>query len=267
MSEVKRKGSRSIKDIPADIMSQLNAGEIETANLVEWLAIDQKLLLQNLLKELGKEHYLESILVEVVSLKKHTVNTVNEVIGIGLLRNSKAENDTTLFDKLAHHSSDCVRCWAAYLIAFDDDLSLAEKLAQIEAFAADAHFGVREIAWLTMRRSISENLNLSIELLSKWTNHEDENVRRFASEATRPRGVWCAHIDDLKQNPQMALTILDPLKSDSSKYVQNSVANWLNDASKTKAEFVIDLCNRWKNESPTAATQYIISRALRTLEK
>jgi hypothetical protein len=35
MTETKRKGSRSVKDIPANILQQLNAGEIESANLVE----------------------------------------------------------------------------------------------------------------------------------------------------------------------------------------------------------------------------------------
>jgi hypothetical protein len=29
-------------------------------------------------------------------------------------------------------------------------------------------------------------------------------------EATRPRGIWCEHIESLKRNPGVALPILDP---------------------------------------------------------
>jgi len=35
MTETKRKGSRTIKDIPKEILEQLNRGEIEAANLAE----------------------------------------------------------------------------------------------------------------------------------------------------------------------------------------------------------------------------------------
>jgi 3-methyladenine DNA glycosylase AlkC len=267
MSDNKRKGSKSIKDIPVEIMLQLNAGEIETANLVEWLAVDQRLLLQNLLKQLDRNQYYESIISDIEALKKQTVNTVNEAIGVGLLRSTQTNKDFELFRRLSNHTSDCVRCWAAYIIAFDDNLSITEKLVQIQPFAADSHFGVREISWLATRQAIADNLTESLFILSKWTLNEDENIRRFASEATRPRGVWCAHIDLLKQNPELALSILEPLKSDVSKYVQNSVANWLNDASKTKPEFVVELCKKWKKESNSKETVYIISRALRTIEK
>ena len=42
----------------------------------------------------------------------------------------------------------------------------------------------------------------------------------------------------------IGLPILEPLKSDYSKYVRNSVGNWLNDASKTQSGFVRKLCRR-----------------------
>jgi len=140
-------------------------------------------------------------------------------------------------------------------------------LKQIQSFSADKHFGVREISWLAVRAKIAQNLTKSIEILSGWTNHKDENIRRFASEATRPRGVWCEHIEELKQNPELAVSILEPLKSDTSKYVQDSVGDWLNDASKTQPEFVQALCQRWEKESLTTETKYIIKKALRTINK
>lgn len=267
MIVLKRKGSRSTKDIPIDIMNQLNNGAIETANLVEWLAVNQRILLTKLLQENHRNHYLDSIFLDIDILKKQTINTINEAIGVGLYKNIKVNNDIDFFSKLANHTSDSVRCWATYIIGSNNDLSISEKLIQIQPFAADSHFGVREIAWLAVRESIANNLLESIEILSKWTANKDENIRRFASESTRPRGVWCTHIEVLKQNPEIAISILEPLKSDLSKYVQNSVANWLNDTSKTKPEFVLAICKLWKSKSNTKETAYIINRALRTLEK
>jgi 3-methyladenine DNA glycosylase AlkC len=56
------------------------------------------------------------------------------------------------------------------------------------------------------------------------------------------------------------------LKADPSRYVQNSVANWLNDAAKTQPDWVRELSARWCAESPVEATRYIARRAMRSLE-
>ena len=267
MTETKRKGSRSTRDIPPVILQQLNCGEIETANLVEWLAVDQRALLENLLIEIDRNNYLQPILLAVDNLKKQTVNTINEAIGVGLFEQSVINNDDLILEKIAKHSSDLVRCWATYTISKNEKLSIAQILENIKPFAADTHFGVREIAWLSVRPKIALNLDQSIRILASWTTDVNENVRRFASEATRPRGVWCEHIEILKQNPALGLPILEPLKSDKHKYVQDSVANWLNDASKTQPDFVIEICEKWQNENLSKETAYIVKRALRTLEK
>lgn len=267
MIEIKRKGARSTKDIPTEILAQLNRGEIETANLVEWLAVDQRLLLKNLLTENQRTDYLKPVLFKIDQLKKKTVNTINEAIGSGLFEQAIKNKDSDFLTIISNHKADLVRCWATYAIDKNEQLNITEILKQIQPFSADKHFGVREICWLAVRAKITQNLSKSIEVLSKWTTNQEENIRRFTTEATRPRGVWCEHIEELKQNPELALSILEPLKSDTSKYVQDSVGNWLNDASKTQPDFVKELCKRWEKESDTKETKYIIKKALRSINK
>jgi len=123
------------------------------------------------------------------------------------------------------------------------------------------------VVWLALRPEIDQHLAESIAFLSAWTTDKDENVRRFTTEATRPRGVWCKHIDALKEQPELALPILEPLKADPAKYVQDSVGNWLNDASKTRPDFVEQICDKWQAESPTKETAKIIKKARRTIDK
>lgn len=267
MTEIKRKGAKSTKDIPKEILEQLNRGEIETANLVEWLAVDQRILLENLLKQNNRTEYLKPVIAKIDQLKKETVNTINEAIGTGLFELTTQKKDDFFWAIMSNHNADLVRCWATYTIGKNENLNISETLKQIQPFSADKHFGVREICWITVRAKIARNLTESIEILSTWTSNADENIRRFTTEATRPRGVWCEHIEELKQNPELGLAILEPLKSDKAKYVQDSVANWLNDASKTQPKFVTELCKLWEKESDTKETKYIIKRALRTISK
>ena len=267
MTEKKRKGARTIKDIPKNILKQLNSGEIETANLVEWLAIDRKILLESLLTQYDRKKYLRPILEQVDKLEKQTVNTIARAIGTGLYEQTHIHNDSGFLPAISAHQSDFVRGWATEIIGNNTALNIKQMLQKIKPFAADKHFAVRECAWSVVRKSIIQNLHESIAILSVWAGNKDENIRRFASEATRPRGVWCEHIIELKQNPELALSILEPLKSDESKYVRDSVGNWLNDASKTQPEFVRNLCKRWGKESDTKETKYIIKKALRTIDK
>ncbi|TKI88301.1 DNA alkylation repair protein, partial [Bacillus wiedmannii] len=74
-------------------------------------------------------------------------------------------------------------------------------------------------------------------------------------------------IEILKQEPEKALSILNLLKSDPSKYVQDSVGNWLNDASKTKPDWVMNLCEEWAKDTDIKSTSRIIKKAKRTILK
>ena len=264
-----RKGARKVSDIPEEVLMLLNQGEIESVNLTEWLAINHITLLKNVLPKVGLHNKLESIVSEM--LKQDAESGMKAIRLTGELLNKVIDEENEqkkgeLIKKFTTHPSDSVRCWAAFMNR-NDDSSLEEKLAYIYAFAGDHHFGVREISWMSIREDISQNLDESIELLTAWAKKDDENIRRFSIEVIRPRGVWAKHIEVLKQTPNKALPILNQLKSDPSKYVQDSVGNWLNDASKTQPDFVITLCEKWSKESDTKATAKIIKKAQRTIMK
>ena len=263
-----RKGARKAQDIPKEVLALLNNGKIQTVNLTEWLAVDQTELIKNSLPKIGLKNCIESITKAIGHQKKASTMSSIKIIGLHLYEYChKSKSLVSTVELLSNHESDTMRCYATYLIALNPELNISEKLNQSRKLIADKHFGVREIVWMALRPEIESNLKESIELLSGWTNDQDENIRRFVTESTRPRGVWCKHIETLKENPEQALSILEPLKSDKSNYVQNSVGNWLNDASKSKPEFVSRLCEKWKSESQTAETEKIIKRALRTIEK
>lgn len=258
---LKRKGATKVSLIPHEVVELLDKGLLESVNLIEWLAIDHSILINSVLPQ----RYVEMCQKSLTQLKKRTAMQSILTVGQSLYLQN-AHNDKELFDLLSTHLSDSVRCWAAYLVGLDEILCIKEKLEKIKLFAADTHFGVREIAWMSVRGDIISNLEEAVSILVDWTLDEDPNVRRFASEATRPRGVWCKHIDELKTNPAIANVLLDNLKLDKNKYVKDSVGNWLNDASKTQPQFVADLCDRWVNESDSKDTAYIIKKALRSIE-
>lgn len=256
----KRKGARKLEDIPKEILVELNKGTIESVNLTEWLAVDQRTLVKNVLSKENQDKCIEALekLTPYSTLK--AIRCIAEVL--------YTENlDIKEIDNLRKHTSDTVRCWAACLVGLNKKLSIKEKLSQIKPFAEDEHFGVREIAWLSAREDISSHLNESIAILKDWSQSDNQNIRRFSIESIRPNGVWCKKIEILKEKPHLAIEILENLKSDESKYVQDSVANYLNDASKTQPEFVKTICEKWLKESPTKETSYIVKRALRSINK
>lgn len=262
-----RTGAARISAIAPEVLAALNAGQMATVNLVEFLAIDLALLARNVAVQIGLDPQGERLQDTLAMLDAFKPMQRHGHIARALYDMALPRPDRdAVATRLANHPSDMARSWAAYWLVCSDQ-TLPEKLHSVRRFATDRHFGVREMAWSAVRNDVIAALDEALALLQPWVTDVDPNVRRFASELTRPRGVWTAQIEALKAEPWRALPLLEPLRTDDSRYVQNSVANWLNDASKSQPAWVQQLCARWLEESPQPATRYIVNRALRTLRK
>lgn len=258
-----RKGAIRSKDVPVEILHLLNNGTIESVNLTEWLAVNHFELLEHVLS--GYPEQLRVCRHNTAQLNSPSVRQLIIEIGRTLSKEMFSNPNPELFNYLVGHPSDSVRCWAAYIVGFNPLKSLGEKLSDIYVLAADKHFGVREIAWMALRDDVNNALLAAVNLLKEWAISDNENIRRFAVEILRPRGVWCKHIELVKTNPEIALPVLESVKADPSEYVRLSVGNWLNDAGKTNLDWVFQLCNRWAKENQSIETSKILKRARRNL--
>lgn len=257
-----RTPARRMAEVPDEIRDALNRGWIETKNLVEWLGVDRKQLAKSVIQEIGLGKDLQQPLVELP-----VASALKQSFAIGILLAKSIELGDSSFQGLTKHRSDIVREWSAVLIGSVEDVPLKKRLAWVKPLADDENPGVREVAWIALRNRVIGELDGAIDCLVPWTGSRRERLRRYASEITRPCGVWAAHIPRLKVTPELGLPILEPLRADESKYVRDSVANWLNDASKTRGPWVREVASRWSNESACPETELILKRALRTLRK
>ena len=253
-------------DIPVEIGDALNRGRLETVTLVEWLAIDMVILLSNILPEVGLAEYTDRLVAQAHRVASCGVMCRLEKIGEVVYAVLKDHpHRTAIFESLATHTSDMVRVFAAYCVTADEKLCLADRFEIVRRFAADSAMSVRECAWSSCRKYIIADLSGAIRLFHDWVVDADPNIRRYAIEATRPRGVWTKHIPALKKDPTQCFSLLEPVRSDSSDYVRRSVGNWLNDAGKTSPDQVKRICKRWMAESSTQETSWIVKHALRHL--
>lgn len=99
-----------------------------------------------------------------------------------------------------------------------------------------------------------------------WSKKENKHVRRLSSEGVRPRLPWAKKLEQFIKDPTPILPILNNLKDDTSKYVQKSVANCINDIVKDNLGIAKDIIEDW-NINPTKQRKWIIKHALRNLVK
>lgn len=135
--------------------------------------------------------------------------------------------------------------------------------ASLPALAYLTQFGTSEFA---VRPFIARDPARMMAQMLEWAGHDNEHVRRFASEGCRPRLPWGMALAAFKADPAPVVPVLERLRHDPSEYVRRSVANNLNDIAKDNPHVVIGVLRRWQTD-PNENTHWIVTRALRTLVK
>lgn len=252
-SSRRRRGARRPDLVPVEVLAQLHRGETETVNLMEQIAMSFSALSRSVFPDAPHVEDLDD--PRLVYRMRAGGRLVLDMYGRDRLSLIQA------------HPSDTVRAWGAMAVGAGNGVPLADRLDQIRTFADDPHFAVREWAWISTRPWITADLSQALHLLSHWIEEESPFLRRFAIESTRPRGVWAAHIPALKRNPALAVHLLEPLADDPHRYVQDSVANWLNDAARSQPQWVENLCRTWASRSDSPAARRLQRRALRSITR
>jgi 3-methyladenine DNA glycosylase AlkC len=139
--------------------------------------------------------------------------------------------------------------------AFDDAMELLAALTS----RLSSEFAIRTL--------LRHNLPHALEAIrSSWLESDDVDVRRLASEGTRPYLPWATRVPGLTAGSFPTRQILDALYRDESEYVRRSVANHLNDVSRHDARAVVETARSWL-AVPDANTTAVVRRGLRTLIK
>ncbi len=134
-----------------------------------------------------------------------------------------------------------------------------------QSLAAMEHLTQRASCEFAIRPYLRDHWDKAYATLEAFTSHESAAVRRLPSEGTRPRLPWGVNVQRLSDDPAPGLALLERLRHDVDETVRRSVANHLNDISRSSPDAVVAVIERWKNE-PSIDMQ-MLSHALRTLVK
>ena len=241
-----RKGARRLTDVTEELRASLEAG-LPSATHIEQMAIRMDRLLASEFPLLVDHPGLAAL---------ERCGFVHKMRLMGAILADAFGDDAA--GMASESGSDTVRGWGAFAAAEVSDHD--QHVQSLQVFAEDPHFSVREMAWLALRPTACQHTEMTIRCLAPLALERSPFLRRFASEATRPRGVWSTHITTLKANPELARKILDPLRADPSRYVRRSVGNWLNDAAKDNPTWVGDVLSDWRSADPPVASD-VMTRA------
>ena len=153
--------------------------------------------------------------------------------------------------------------WIMPIAKYVEKYGLGHFNISMEAIAKITKRNTGEYA---IRPFLTKYPEQTVERMLDWSSNPNKHIRRLSSEGVRPRLPWASKLNQFVQDPTPIFPILDKLKDDTSKYVQKSVANCINDVLKDNPEIGKFWIESWV---PTTSQQHkwIIKHALRNLIK
>lgn len=186
-----------------------------------------------------------------VTLGKHLPANYGQALGI---------IDEVLAGYPAGHHDNALLYFPDFVEVYGQDARHWDlSMAALERYTpyATAEFAVRPF--------IIKHEERMMRQMAAWARHDNEHVRRLASEGCRPQLPWGQALPGFKEDPSPILGILEQLKADPSPYVRKSVANNLNDISKTHPDLIVNIARDWFGKH--AYTNWIVKHGCRTLLK
>ncbi len=118
----------------------------------------------------------------------------------------------------------------------------------------------------SIRAFLNSHPDRTLERLGAWCDHDHYHVRRLVSEGTRAKLPWGQKIG-ITHN--QTLPLLDRLHGDRTRYVTRSVANHLNDITKTDPDSALNRLSDWRElgEQNSKELDWMTRHALRGLIK
>jgi 3-methyladenine DNA glycosylase AlkC len=138
--------------------------------------------------------------------------------------------------------------------AFDDGMGMLAALTP----RLTSEFAIRPL--------LAHDFARAMPIVLGWTTSPDADVRRLASEGTRPFLPWAIRVPAILAEPAATLPVLHALYRDENEVVRRSVANHLNDLSRQHPDLVVTTTAAWLAH-PDANTPQLVRHALRSLVK
>lgn len=133
------------------------------------------------------------------------------------------------------------------------------------SIAALERYSPSSTSEMAVRPFLIKHQDRMMRQMALWAKSDNEHIRRLASEGCRPQLPWGQVLYSFKKDPSPVLAILELLKADPSLYVRKSVANNLNDISKTHPALIAKTARDWYGKDER--TDWIVKHGCRTLLK